>query len=293
MSGFRLISWNNLHSEEKNFFAGGTALTVGGFDGLHLGHRALLNNVLEYAEKNFLKPGVITFSKPPAAEKADSGYAGEVSSLRLKLKEVEESGFEFAVLIDFSSNFAKISGRDFIGILLSEMNMKYLAVGEDFRCGYKRALNAQEIGKLAEENSFGFKAIPPVLLENSLRISSTAIRNAVFAGDFCLAEKLLGSPFVLDAKEINFEKSGGAVLKASFENSSQVLPEAGKYSVLVILKDGVKFNAELVLDGSGEKKTAGHACFYLDESAAPYSGKKNINDITDDFEKIQFLIRSK
>lgn len=272
MSNFRVINWNDLHLTEKEFFEQGSAISVGGFDGIHLGHIALLKKVLRQAEEKALKPGIITFSQPPAAGSAF--YAGSVYSLRLKLKEVEELGFEFVVLIDFSSDFAKISGAVFFDVLLLNINMKYLAAGQDFRYGFGRSSDVENIRRLAEKRNFDFEVISPVHSEKCLRVSSTDIRNAVFSGNFVLAEKLLGKPFIWDMHGIKFEKNGKKSFRAQSADITQVRPPAGRYSVFAVMTDGTKLKAELTLSGE-------YAEFCLD--------KNENSGINDNFEIIQFI----
>ncbi len=230
-----------------------SALTIGDFDGCHLGHRALFNKVFSAVSSSngaggspFLFPGAVTFNRLSGGSGKISG-AG-VFTLKQKLDALEKLGFVFTVLIDFSADFSKIKGTAFFEILADNARMRYLAVGEDFRCGFRLDTGYSEIKNISLRLGFVFDPLPPVLFAGQ-RISSTRVRSAVLSADFFEAERLLGRPFILDISEIQWQFSGSAGLSASFsgENISavfsasvvmfnQVLPPAGRY--LVELFDG-------------------------------------------------------
>ena len=138
---FAVYSWDDIVSnkfpcEDAIFKSGfqGTALSVGGFDGVHLGHQELLKKVLD--RKNLL-PGVVTFSNLPASFKNPSNYNGSVCTLQQKIEFFKGMGFCFVVVIDFSYEFGKMDGNKFLSILKDCLSMRFMAEGTDFRCGYK------------------------------------------------------------------------------------------------------------------------------------------------------------
>lgn len=233
-----VYSWADIMNGKFNaeYIARGTALTVGSFDGMHKGHSSLLDEVL--SKKN-LVPGIVTFSSP-FEKKA------EVSTLSQKLEICTIKGINFAVVIDFSTDFAKINGKDFILILKNYCGMKFLAEGKDFNCGYQGAFDAEQIALLAKEQGFEFKTAQDELLDGK-RISSSLIRDAVKNADFMNAEKMLGRPYSLDTgslkwnvEEVEYKNPEEEIWFTAQNNSLQVIPSDANYNVNVCLsaKDG-------------------------------------------------------
>ncbi len=247
MNNFRVISWEELACGNECFFSEDTAVTIGGFDGPHRGHNELFNIVLKKANKTGLKPGIITFFVPPAAVK-NSEYSGNVSTLRLRLKKFSESGFQFIILIDFSASFAKIDGTAFFDILVKTIRLKYLAVGDDFYCGYRRGLGVESLKKLAPQMGFCFDSIRSVSTNDGFRVSSTSIREAVTKGDFTLAKDLLGYPFLFDIVGPSWSVTDKNSITVQRSFLTQILPPCGKYKVFLTSFKGIKKEAFLKID---------------------------------------------
>ena len=226
------------------------ALTVGDFDGCHLGHAALFGNVVAASKKSLneasdagenrvLVPGAITFRRGASSPEKKGRPAPYVSTLRQRLKAMSMSGIAFALVIDFSYNFSKMSGSDFLKSLAGLARMRYLSVGEDFRCGYKLSTGQKEIAQAAAKLGFAFEPLAQVLL-GSRRVSSTDIRGAVLRADFAAADELLGHPFALDISALSFqpledkscERPLGAFY-APLEAFAQVLPPQGRYPAVL------------------------------------------------------------
>lgn len=240
MNDFKIISWDEITKSTGCFFPEGSAVTIGGFDGPHRGHRELFSRILNNPEKDRLTPGIITFFKPPSAVKDRYSYGGDVSTLRLRLKRFREAGFKFVILIDFSASFAKIHGTAFFELLKETVGLKYLAVGSDFCCGYRRELDTGSLQTLAPRLGFEFEAVGSVNASGGERISSTAIRKAVGMGDFARAKELLGFPFLLDVAECErvLQTNGTVCMPRRF--LTQILPPAGAYTVFLTSFDGAK-----------------------------------------------------
>ncbi|MEL3912892.1 FAD synthetase family protein [Treponema pedis] len=279
MEDFKIISWEELIAVKECLFPQGTSVTIGGFDGPHKGHKELFKYVLNYSEKNGIPSGIITFFRPPVSVKNGS-YSGDVSTLRLRLKKFRELGFRFVVLIDFSSEFAKIEGKEFFDILIKTIRIKYLAVGEDFSCGYRRGFGAVEIKELASQIGFCFDSIKSVNLNGNLRISSTAIRNAVAAGDFTLAKNLLGYPFLFDIVGPAWLITENNSLSALRSYITQILPNYGKYKVLIKTIDGAVKKAVFFV-----KESEVGLC--LEKDSTGQFGLENLNN----FDAIEFICK--
>jgi len=235
-----VYSWDDVVSGRFStvIAKGGSAITIGSFDGPHIGHESLFDAVLSKSRssKGKIASGVVTFSFGLRRFKEGDSYTGDVTTLAGKLEILEEKGFTFALVIDFSEQFSRIEGSEFLSILSEKCGMKFLAEGSDFRCGYKGATNVQTITALAEKIGFDFAVIPPVLFENQ-RVRSTRIREAVSKADFSSAKKMLGRPFALDCTQVSWRKvtEGECWIYEAKHNFQQVLPPDGSYTVSVIM----------------------------------------------------------
>ncbi len=228
------ISWQNLLRGEfpREWKEKGTALSIGSFDGFHSGHKAIGDCLLK--QKN-LVPGVITFTSSVKSRSQD--YQGDLLTLYQKLNLFQEYGLQFAIVIDFSDDFSKIEGAAFIKILLDKLNMKYLAEGQDFRCGYKGALTMKELKELSAEEDFQLEMVPDVIFEGE-RVSSSRIRKAVEEGKFLSASKMLTRPYTYDLVKCLGENNtvqGGEQWYTFKVNGVQLLPEKGNYDVVALL----------------------------------------------------------
>jgi FAD synthase len=242
-----IFSWDEIRDRETPLFPGAvqTALTIGGFDGPHRGHDRLFTSVL--AQEGLL-PGIITFSRSPRAfpelkggfgEKALPGtelFGGDVSTLMLRLERFRERGFAFVVVIDFSQEFSKLSGELFLNILVRICAMRYIAVGPDFRCGYRLDTGTRELLDFAAATGVRAEILDACLVDGR-RVSSSSIRRAVLDGDLREAEKLLGSPFRLDCSAFVPSDTPGTVV-AEKESLTQVVPPDGEYPVIAVGEDG-------------------------------------------------------
>jgi riboflavin kinase/FMN adenylyltransferase len=248
-----LLPWDRLDTDESREAISslchnhsGTALTIGGFDGPHIGHDALFFAVLENARDSNLVPGIVTFTRSPSFGKKPHVYPGDVSTLKLRLARFEEKGFAFALLIDFSGDFGKMSGGAFFDILVKTVCMRYVAVGPDFRCGHRLDTGVAEIAVLSRKEGFRFDSIRQIEQEG-LRISSSAVRNAVQNADFPRAERLLGHPFLLDFSAPVWTQANDGFV-ANIGSFTQILPRRGMYNVIVASVSGVTVQGTLEID---------------------------------------------
>ncbi|WP_296325690.1 tRNA pseudouridine(55) synthase TruB [Treponema sp. UBA3813] len=232
----KIYSWEQIAQGKFNpeFRDKGVSLTIGSFDGSHLGHRALFEAVLSQKEKG-LVPGVLTFTKSLRGYKNPKEYEGDVVSLSQKIENLKEAGFEFAVIVDFSSDFAKIEGHDFLSLLVRNCGLKYLAEGTDFHCGYKGSTGMEDIKKYAEELAFSVDTVQSVILDGE-RVSSSRIRKCILAKEFAQVKTMLLKPFELDCTGWAWKREGERLI-SSVKKGAQLLPPNGNYSVRVIFAD--------------------------------------------------------
>ncbi len=180
------------------------ALAIGNFDGMHLGHQALLVKLCELASAKNLTPAVMTFEPHPREFFTPLNAPARLSNLREKLEFFEQNGISKVFVCAFNQRFAQITAQDFMQeILRKKMNVNTILVGEDFKFGAKRA------GTVADFKASGFDLISlPRVDFNSERISSTRVRDALFSGNLNLAAQLLGRNYSISGKVVHGAKRG-------------------------------------------------------------------------------------
>lgn len=179
------------------------ALAIGNFDGMHLGHQALLRKLCEHAVAKKLIPAVMTFEPHPREFFTPLNAPARLSNLREKLEYFQHTGIKKVFVCAFNKPFAAINAQDFLGMLREKLNANTILVGEDFKFGAKRA------GTVGDFKTNGFDLIPmPSVDFNSERISSTRVRDALFSGNLVLAAQLLGRNYSVSGKVVHGAKRG-------------------------------------------------------------------------------------
>jgi riboflavin kinase/FMN adenylyltransferase len=167
------------------------AITIGVFDGVHLGHQSLIRRICEPLASEPRTPTVVTFRENPIKSLKPAGFAGDIYNLDQKLGLLESLGVKLTVLIDFSEKFSKMNGRDFIDLLLKSQPVTLLVLGENFHCGQGRNIGVKEIQSFARARGVETWVAPPVM-DGGQPISSNRIRQALVAGRFEEAQRMLG-----------------------------------------------------------------------------------------------------
>ena len=179
------------------------ALAIGNFDGMHLGHQALLYKLCEHAGTQHLTPAVMTFEPHPREFFTPLNTPARLSNLREKLELFEAAGIQKVFVCAFNKRFAAISAPDFLSMLRKKLNANSILVGEDFKFGAKRAGTVDDF----KTNGFDLISMPRVDF-NSERISSTRVRDALFSGNLTLAAQLLGRNYSVSGKVVHGAKRG-------------------------------------------------------------------------------------
>jgi riboflavin kinase / FMN adenylyltransferase len=184
------------------------ALTVGNFDGVHRGHQALLARVKAAARKRGLASAVMTFEPHPREFFAPQAAPMRISNLRDKLGALQLAGMDRVFIQHFNRRFAQLSATDFVEhTLLAGCDVRWLLVGDDFRFGAKRAGDNALLQRYAREGCFELEQMP-TFDDGGERISSTAVRTALAAGDLTRAERLLGRPYSISGRVLHGRKLG-------------------------------------------------------------------------------------
>lgn len=180
------------------------ALAIGNFDGLHLGHQALLAKTIDIAKGQQVRPAVMTFEPHPREFFMPQNAPARLSSLREKLEYFKEAGVEDVFVLRFNQTFSAITAQDFMHKVLREsLKANTILVGGDFCFGAKRKGTVQDL--IAAD----FELIDfPEVKVGGARVSSTLVRNALAGGDFVQAERLLGRPYSISGKVVHGAKRG-------------------------------------------------------------------------------------
>ncbi|HQR50951.1 MAG TPA: bifunctional riboflavin kinase/FAD synthetase [Methylophilaceae bacterium] len=183
--------------------SGPVALTIGNFDGIHCGHRAILDALRQKAQVRGLTPSVMTFEPHPREFFSPATAPSRLTSLREKLELFEELGMERVYLLRFNHRFAAISAQDFMQHILRTLDTRLILVGEDFRFGAARAGDVAGL----RAAGFGVESVSTVELDGQ-RISSTAVREALAAGELAQAAALLGRAYSISGHVAHGDKLG-------------------------------------------------------------------------------------
>jgi riboflavin kinase/FMN adenylyltransferase len=221
-----------------------TAIALGNFDGIHLGHTQVVKPILNIFTSETdpqIYPTVVTFNPHP--REFFSGQSQKLlTPLSEKVKYLEQLGVKQLVLLSFDRELALLSPQRFVeDILIDRLKSSRISVGQDFRFGYQRSGTASDLQAIA--SSFGVEVIINSLQTRySDRISSSAIRQALTEGDVITANQLLGRPYHLSGKVIFGQKLGRTIgfPTANLEiPSTKFLPCQGVYAVKVFLEGNI------------------------------------------------------
>ena len=184
------------------------ALAIGNFDGVHLGHRALLERVVAAARQRHLVPAAMTFEPHPRELFAPNQAPARIANLRDKIEGLREGGMERVFVMHFNRALASLSPDAFIDdILLDGCRMRWLIVGDDFRFGVRRAGDINLLRSRATAGGYEVEQLDAVV-SGDTRISSSAVRAALEGGDLAGAARLLGHPYRISGRVLHGAKLG-------------------------------------------------------------------------------------
>ena len=227
----------------------GTAVTIGAYDGVHLGHRALLADLVARARAAGLSPVVVTFDRHPASVVRPESAPPLLTDLDQKLELLAECGIERTLVVPFDRARADESAEDFVrAVLVETLEAKLVIVGEDFHFGHRRRGNVALLRELGQEH--GFEVVGVRLTGEDLApVSSTRIRSLVAAGDVVDAAALLGRPHEVRGPVVHGDGRGASELgfpTANLEVSTDIaLPADGIYAGYYRRPDGTGYLAAI------------------------------------------------
>ena len=187
---------------------GPVGLTIGNFDGVHRGHRAMLDRVVVKARELKLACGVLTFEPHPREFFSPAESPTRLTRLREKIELIAEAGIESTHVLRFGAQLAALAADRFIeDVLVRGLGVRWLLVGRDFRFGARRAGDFALLESSAARLGFGLEAMPEVMNAGE-RVSSSGVRAALAAGDLASAARLLGREYTMSGRVAHGEKLG-------------------------------------------------------------------------------------
>ena len=211
-----------------------TLLTIGVFDGIHVGHQALLTRLRDEAKRRNLLSGVLTFTCHPQRVLHPESKLLWLSDLDTRVRLIKELGIDFVVPFSFNREIAKLTAREFVQLLKEQLKMRGLIVGPDFALGNNREGDTNYLRKLEEEMGFTVEDVSPVI-SNGEVISSSAIRNALIKGDVSKVERFFGRSYSIRGPVVTGDGRGrtlGFPTPNIVVSPDQALPANGVYVTL-------------------------------------------------------------
>ncbi|MDY6833827.1 MAG: bifunctional riboflavin kinase/FAD synthetase [Chloroflexota bacterium] len=217
------------------------ALTIGVFDGVHLGHQHLISILKQHAEARGYVPGVVTFRSHPQQILFPNNSVIYLSSLEDRIRRLHDLGIDLVVPLSFTMDLAKTPAHTFVSLLKEYLDVSLLVVGPDFALGRGREGDITTLTSLGHELGFGVEVAAPLVLDGEV-VSSTLIRQAVAAGDVTKVKKLLGRPHTLNGEVVHGDSRGRTIgfPTANLEiNSDQAVPANGVYATKAFVEQQV------------------------------------------------------
>ncbi|MFC1989222.1 bifunctional riboflavin kinase/FAD synthetase [Chloroflexota bacterium] len=214
-------------------------LTIGVFDGVHLGHKYLISQIMEQAKQQNLLSGVVTFRQHPLEVLSPQTRLLYLTSVTEKINLLKNEGVDAVIPLSFTRELAELSARQFASLLKKYLRMSGMVIGPDFALARNREGNVDTLNTLGQDMGFSITVIAPAMV-NSEMISSTAIRDALADGDMKKASRLMGRHFSLQEKVATGAGRGSGLgfPTANLDiDSKQALPTDGVYATWAYIED--------------------------------------------------------
>ena len=247
-------SLDNFKSNSK------TIVTIGTFDGVHIGHRYIINYLNKIAKREKGESVLLTFSPHPRfVINKEHSHLKLIDTLDEKKEKLESLGLQNFVVQKFTKEFSRIKYVNFVrDILVKKLNVDHLVIGYDHQFGRNREGSIKELQELSQLYNFKVEEIPP-LKKGDVSISSTKIRNLILEGDIETANTFLANNFLLSGTVIDGDKIGRTInyptANISFDKD-KLIPKTGVYAVNINIFNK-KFDGMLNI-GVGQKKIEVH-----------------------------------
>lgn len=224
----RIIDFNTNITLDRN------VACIGNFDGLHEGHKKLIDKTLSLSKEKDLKSAFICFDKDPYEVITNNKIKHIISNNR-KYELINNYGFDYLLIIKFNKDVMNLKPDEFIDLYLNRFNIDTLISGFDFSFGYKGKGNVKDLRKYGRFNN--------IVIEEykyyGKKISSTRIKANIIKGNFKLVERLLGYPYIISLKVIkSYKKDNNYLIEALPQDNTLIVPNNGIYNDFEI-KDNI------------------------------------------------------
>lgn len=212
-----------------------TIITLGTFDGVHLGHQKIINRLLNNTSQNDTESVVLTFSQHPRVVLHAESNIKLLNTNQEKIALLEKKGIDNLIIHPFDSEFSELSGEEFVKtVLVEKLNIQKIIIGYDHRFGKNRSCDIHDLIQFGKKYHFDVEQISAEEIDE-ISISSTKIRNAIHEGNIKLANQYLGYPYVFTGKVVKGKQLGRTInfptANIMIENSQKIIPKNGVYIV--------------------------------------------------------------
>lgn len=263
-------------------FKKGTIVTIGTFDGVHIGHKKIIKNLTDIAKKEDLESVVLTFFPHPRMVLQKESKIKLLNTINERIEILKKTGIDHIIVEEFTKDFSRLTAYAFVkNVLIDKLNVHTIIIGYDHHFGKNRAANINDLRGYGE--AFNFKVIEiPAQDINDVSVSSTKIRKALAKGDITTANKYLGQPFIITGMVVKGNSLGKTInfptANIKIDEDYKLIPKKGVYIVNSFIDDKLIFgmmNIGKKPTVNGKKKTIEVNFFDFDKNI--YDKKIQIN----------------
>ena len=257
---------------------GDTAVTIGVFDGVHIGHRYLINELMKNAQAAKLSTGIVTFDPHPIQVLRPDIDFKYLQSLESRVNRLQQTGVDFISIIKFDKLLSQFSAQKFIKELKDQLNFQLLVIGEDFRLGKNQEGTLIRLRDIAQKLEFSIQDIP-LKSDSAAKFSSSQIRKFIVNGNIRDANKILGTSFAIDGKVDSGEKRGRQLGFPTINlslNSDLIIPKKGVYASFTKI-DGEQYKSIVNI---GTRPTFGTDKILAESHLFDYNGNAYGKEVT-------------
>ena len=224
-----------IHGIENFPASEGSIVTIGTFDGVHLGHQQILKQLIDTSQQSKLKSVMLTFSPHPRMVLQPDISMRLIQTIEERERALRKTGLDYLVIHPFSEKFSRLSADDYVKqILVEKLNVRKVVVGYDHRFGRNRTASLEDMYNYADIYDFEVIEIDVKKIK-STAVSSTKIRKAIDEGDIALANSYLGDPFTLEGIVVHGDKRGRELsyptANIELQNKHKIIPKQGVYLI--------------------------------------------------------------
>jgi len=259
--------FDELAEIRSEVFAPGSAVAIGKFDGVHRGHRALLDRVAAISAERELEPVVFTFANNPLSFLRPDRCPQPIMSRDQRLDALEAAGVTACVIVPFDAELAAMPAEHFIEqVLVENLNVRHVCVGEDFRFGHRGAGDAALLAHMGKRLGFSVEVIGDVEDPDLGKVSSSRVREAILAGDVAVAGRMLTRPVTLRGEVVHGDARGREIGFPTANLGGEIeglRPADGVYAGWAVVRGqryraAISVGANVTFEPEGEHRVEAH-----------------------------------